>query len=52
MSTIDRAIVVRNLDKSYPVGRRSVPALQNVDLSVAKGDYVAIVGPSGCGKST
>ncbi|CAN5288211.1 ABC transporter ATP-binding protein [soil metagenome] len=52
MSTIDRAIEVRNLDKSYPVGRRSVPALQNVDLSVAKGDYVAIVGPSGCGKST
>ena len=52
MSTIDRAIEIRNLDKSYPVGRRSVPALQNVDLSVEKGDYVTIVGPSGCGKST
>lgn len=52
MATIENAIEVRGLNKSYHVGRRSVPALQSVDLSVDRGDYVAVVGPSGCGKST
>ncbi len=52
MTISDHAIEVRNLSKSYPVGRRMVPALRDVSLTVRRGDYVAIVGPSGCGKST
>ena len=52
MTASPLAIEVRNLSKSYSVGRRSVPALRNIDLSIERGEYVAIVGPSGCGKST
>ncbi len=33
-------------------GAKPVRALDNVDLSVGKGQFAAIVGPSGCGKST
>ena len=33
-------------------GTKPVRALDNVDLSIAKGQFAAIVGPSGCGKST
>ena len=42
------AVVARQLSKRY--GEREV--LQQVDLSIAPGEFVAIVGRSGCGKST
>ena len=31
---------------------RQVKALDETDLKLAKGDFIALVGPSGCGKST
>ncbi len=38
--------------KSYTQGREPVPVLHDIDLSVPRGDYIAIMGPSGSGKTT
>jgi len=41
-----------NIEKAYNMGGSTFKALHGVDLSISKGEYVAIVGPSGAGKST
>ena len=43
---------VKNLSKTYGKGDNVVKAVDNVKLSVAEGEFVAIVGASGSGKST
>lgn len=45
-------ISLRGITRVYSTGSVEVTALQDVDLDVPAGDFLAIVGPSGSGKST
>jgi putative ABC transport system ATP-binding protein len=51
MST-DVIIKAANVHKTYEGGNIKVHALRGVDLTLKKGEMVAIMGPSGCGKTT
>jgi NitT/TauT family transport system ATP-binding protein len=52
VSDAPAAIITRGLVKNFQRGAVTTIALDAIDLTVVRGEFVAIVGPSGCGKST
>src|SRR5512139_1607382 len=48
----DWIIQATGVHKVYHTGVVSVPALRGIDLSVRRGEMLAVMGPSGCGKTT
>jgi NitT/TauT family transport system ATP-binding protein len=48
----DPVIQAENLSLTFQTNDGPVHALKDVDLTIAKGDFVSFIGPSGCGKTT
>ena len=45
-------IQIRELTKSFPMGKSKFTALSNINLSLEKGEFTGLIGPSGSGKTT
>ena len=49
---METIIKLQNINKSYKVGENSLHVLKDINLTVEKGEFIAILGASGSGKST
>lgn len=45
-------ISLKNVKKSYYLGKQELPVLMGIDLTVMNNEYISLMGPSGSGKST
>ena len=45
-------IIVKDLHKSFPMGEQTLTVLRGIDLTIERGELIAVVGASGAGKST
>jgi putative ABC transport system ATP-binding protein len=50
--TQDTLVMLEDVVKTYEMGAVTVTALNHTDLTLKRGEFVAILGPSGCGKTT
>ncbi len=48
----DIIVSVSGVSKAYRRGDQLIPVLQDIDLDISRGDFLALMGPSGSGKST
>lgn len=46
------AIEVKNVSKEFPAGDTKITVLQDINVSIKRGELTLLVGPSGCGKTT
>ena len=51
-TTDTAAVELRGISKTFTARRGTVAALQNIDLTIARSEFISLIGPSGCGKST
>lgn len=49
---MEELISFKNVKKTYVIGEKKFNALDGINLSINKGEFVVILGPSGAGKST
>jgi len=52
MSNDAKYIDIQGVEQTFKTKKGNFPALRDIHLSVAKGEFVALIGHSGCGKST
>ena len=50
MST--KFIEIHGVEQTFKTAKGLFPALRDIHLTIAKGEFVALIGHSGCGKST
>lgn len=48
----EHVIETKNLCKSFNIGNEQMTILNDINLTISKGDFISIMGPSGSGKST
>ncbi|MEP6710413.1 MAG: ATP-binding cassette domain-containing protein, partial [Candidatus Saccharibacteria bacterium] len=51
-ATTPPVIELKDLKKRFGIGDAEHFALDGIDLTIEKGEFIAIMGPSGCGKTT